>query len=120
MEEIQANDLPFDEWNAYLDKELSVFKEGEKYDYVKDLQDGFSQGLQTSTSMKIFRTIPAHVFWDIKKPLDQEEQFNMNPYNPARKYPNENFFDIRTQEDWLRERQEMLMLKSTISKFRNY
>jgi hypothetical protein len=38
MEEIQANDLPLDEWNTYLDRELSVFKEGEKYDYVKDLQ----------------------------------------------------------------------------------
>ena len=95
MEEIQANDLPLDEWNTYLDQELSVFKEGQNYDYVKDLQDGFSKGLQTSTALKIFRTLPAHVFWDIKKPIDQEEQFNMNPYNPARKYPNENFFDIR-------------------------
>ena len=37
IEEIQANDLPLDEWNVYLDRELSVFKEGEKYDYVKDM-----------------------------------------------------------------------------------
>ena len=44
----------------------------------------------------------------------------MNPYNPARKYPNENFFDMREQEAWMRERSEMLMLKSTVSKYRNY
>ena len=37
IEEIQANDLPLDEWNVYLDRELSVFKDGEKYDYVKDM-----------------------------------------------------------------------------------
>lgn len=70
IEEIQANDLPLDDWNVYLDQELSVFKNGQKYDYVKDMQDGFSKGLATSTALKIFRTIPAHVFWDIKKPID--------------------------------------------------
>lgn len=41
MEEIQANDLPLDQWNDMLDKELSIFKSGEKYDYVKDLQDAY-------------------------------------------------------------------------------
>ena len=45
IEEIQANDLPLDDWNVYLDQELSVFKNGQKYDYVKDMQDGFSKGL---------------------------------------------------------------------------
>lgn len=37
IEEIQVNELPLDQWNSYLDKELSVFKEGEKYDFTKDL-----------------------------------------------------------------------------------
>jgi len=35
---MSGNDLPIDEWNTYLDNELSIFKEGEKYDYVKDMQ----------------------------------------------------------------------------------
>lgn len=39
MTEEMANveDVPIDEFNAYLDQEMSVFKEGERYDYVKDL-----------------------------------------------------------------------------------
>lgn len=41
IEEAGANDLPLDQWNEYLDRELSVFKNGEKYDYVKDLQDAY-------------------------------------------------------------------------------
>lgn len=41
IEEASANDLPLDQWNEYLDRELSVFKNGEKYDYVKDLQDAY-------------------------------------------------------------------------------
>jgi hypothetical protein len=117
---MSANDIPLDEWNAYLDKELSVFKEGEKYDYVKDLQEGFSTGLSTPVELKIFRTIPAHVFWDIKKPLNTAEEFYMNPYNPARKYPNEDFFDIRTNEEWLRERKENMKMKANVSMHRNY
>lgn len=32
-----VEDIPIDEFNAYLDQEMSVFKEGEKYDFVKDL-----------------------------------------------------------------------------------
>lgn len=74
-----------DQWNSYLDKELSIFKEGEKYDYVKDLQNAYQDGLKTPLAMKIFKTIPDHVFWDIKKPLHAELQVHLNPYNPARK-----------------------------------
>lgn len=42
MEELNTDEhMPVDEWNAYLDKELSIFTEGKKYDYVKDMQDAF-------------------------------------------------------------------------------
>jgi hypothetical protein len=41
MEEAEITNLPIDEWNDMLDKELSVFKGGEKYDYVKDMQEAF-------------------------------------------------------------------------------
>ena len=44
----------------------------------------------------------------------------MNPYNPARKYPNEDFFDIRTNEEWLRERKENMKMKANVSMHRNY
>jgi hypothetical protein len=55
-------------FNDYLDKQLSVFKEGENYEYVKDLKDAFKNGLAESEASKIFNTIPAHAFWDIKTP----------------------------------------------------
>lgn len=41
MNEITDFDLPFQQWDEYLDQELSVFKEGKRYDYVEDLQDAF-------------------------------------------------------------------------------
>ena len=38
LEEMEAvHDLPIDDFNAMLDKEFSVFKNGQKYDYVEDL-----------------------------------------------------------------------------------
>ena len=57
-----------DEFNELLDKEFSVFKQGEKYDYVKDMKDAYRESLSKTTAQKIFETIPDHVFWDIKKP----------------------------------------------------
>ena len=52
-----------------LDRELGKFAKGEKYEFVKDLRKSYSQGLASSEAEKIFKTIPAHVFYDIKKPL---------------------------------------------------
>lgn len=37
----QEDAFTFDDFNAVLDRELSVFKEGEKYDYVKDVRDAY-------------------------------------------------------------------------------
>ncbi|MFS8160629.1 MAG: hypothetical protein ACMG6E_10600 [Candidatus Roizmanbacteria bacterium] len=63
-----------DEFNAVLDKEFSVFREGEDYDLMKDLKLGYANTLSKSKAQLIFETIPAHVFWDIKKPLHQEQE----------------------------------------------
>jgi len=61
-----------------IDKEISVFKQGEKYSYIKDMQDAFAPGQATSLEKKIFKTIPDHVFWDIKKPVKSEEDMVVN------------------------------------------
>lgn len=57
-----------EEWDKILAREFDTFKEGEKYDYVTDLRRTFDAGVSTSTAEKIFKKLPAHVFWDIKKP----------------------------------------------------
>ncbi len=120
MDEIQSSDLPIEQWNDYIDKELSIFKAGEKYDYVKDLRQAYADGLSKSTADKILETIPAHVFFDIKKPKTKDHTYYMNPYNPARKYPGEDFFDIRTNEAWMQDRSSNRKLHANISKYKNY
>ncbi len=69
-EELDEGQLPMEDWEAMVDKELSVFAQGEKYSYVKDMQQAFAPGQAASLEAKIFKTIPQHVFWDIKKPLN--------------------------------------------------
>lgn len=39
-----------DEFNAVLDKEFSIFKEGEKYDFVTDLKLAFTNTLSKSAA----------------------------------------------------------------------
>ena len=69
LEDMDSKSLySLDEFNKVLDRELSVFKTGERYDYVKDMKDAYNQGLAKTTAQKIFETIPDHAFWDIKKP----------------------------------------------------
>ena len=84
-----------DEFNDILDKEFSVFKNGEKYDFVRDLKEAFGTGLERSAAEKILDTIPEHAFWDIKTPTRQDPQRFMNPYNSFRKYHTSSFFDSR-------------------------
>lgn len=115
MEEMQANDMPVDQWNEYLDKELSVFKNGERYDYVKDLQEAFQDGLSTPLAKKILKTVPAHVFWDIKRPIDAEEDHLMNEYNPARQVHGANFFDLRSYDEWRHEKEACTNMKPSVS-----
>ena len=57
-----------DEFNQELDRELSIFKDGEKYDFVKDIKDAYKDSLSKSQAERILETIPDHTFWDIKTP----------------------------------------------------
>lgn len=70
MADLQADNISLDKWNEIMRNELGVFKDDEKYDFVTDLRRQFDTSLATSRQDKIFQTIPAHYFWDIKKPLD--------------------------------------------------
>ena len=114
---LQDSGFDTEEWDKIFARELNTFKEGEKYDYVTDLARTFDEGLSTSTSDKIFKKMPAHVFWDIKKPRGQPKQeMYLNPYNPARKYPFETFFDMRQHEEWLHSKEAQRNLKQNISR----
>jgi len=84
-----------------LAREFNTFQKGEKYDAVTDLRRTYDHGLSTSTQNKIFKRLPDHVFWDIKKPQEQFGEVTKNPYNTSRKYPFESFFDMRRHEDWI-------------------
>ena len=103
MEQMEENS-PFsvDEFNEILDKEFSVFKNGEKYDYVKDLKSAYQEYSAKSTGERILETIPEHAFWDIKTPQVPDSIKFKNPYNPFRKYPWSSFFDMRDYEEYMR------------------
>jgi hypothetical protein len=120
LAEMDRSSFSQDDFNEVLDKEFSVFKNGEKYDYVKDLRNAFDQGLSKSTAQKIFETLPDHVFWDIKTPQVPDEQRFMNPYNTFRKYPNSNFFDIRETEAFMDRRLKKENHNDGISLYRRY
>jgi len=120
LDELADQKLNLDDLNSYLDQELSIFKNGEQYSYVKDLKEGFKEGIETPTSVKILRTIPDHVFWDIKKPFADDEEVVINTHNPAREYPGVSFFDIRNTEEWLYAAELKENLNPTISKHRKY
>lgn len=94
--------VDIEEWDKILAREFDTFKSGEKYDYVTDLRRTFDTEVATPTARKIFKRLPSYVFWDIKKPVEKNyDEMYLNPYNTARKYPYESFFDMRRHEDWL-------------------
>jgi len=99
---------------------LSVFKAGERYDYVKDLQEAFQDGLSTPLAKKILQTVPAHVFWDIKKPIGAEEDHLMNEYNPARQIHGANFFEMRDYDTWRYEKEACRNIAPSVSEMANY
>ena len=70
QEELAEDRAPFavSEFEDVLAKEFGVFKQGEKYDYVKDLKHAYRDSLKTTAEDRILTTIPDHVFWDIKTP----------------------------------------------------
>ena len=104
-----------EEWDQILAREFNTFKEGEKYDYTTDLRRTFDEGLATSSFDKVFAKLPDHVFWDIKKPQSQGEEFFINRWNAARQYPFKSFFDMRRHEDWMQSKEEKRNLTANIS-----
>lgn len=109
-----------EEFSDVLDKEFSVFKNGDKYDFVKDMKDAFSQSLEQPASEKILDTIPDHAFWDIKTPQVADPQRFMNPYNSFRKYHVSSFFDSREYEEYMDRRTKKEFLRDSISTYRRY
>lgn len=106
-----------EEWDAILSRELDTFKPGEKYDYATDLRRTYDSSLGESLEAKIFKRLPSHVFWDIKTPRgNAKQEMYLNPYNTARKYPFETFFDMRNHEDWLQSRAEQRNLANNVSR----
>lgn len=91
LEEGKAG-FEINDFAAIMDKELAVFQQGEKYDYVKDLKDAYRASLAQTTEQRIFATLPDHVFWDIKKPQQSGHLLSKNRYNPFRGKEFENFF----------------------------
>ena len=82
-----------------------VFKDGEKYDYVTDMHRLYKESLSESLEDKIFKTLPSHVFHDIKKPrTDQYTPQGMSTYNPWKQKEFNNFFEAR---DWYQYRSDM-------------
>ena len=105
------------EWDKILAREFDTFTRGEKYDYVTDLRRTFDPSMSMSTTQKAFKKLPAHVFWDIKKPLNEpSREVVMNPWNPSREYPHANFFDMRNHEDWLHSRPAQRNINNTVSR----
>ena len=43
----------------------------------------------------------------------------LNPYNTARKYPFETFFDMRNYEDWLHSKETKRNFRENISRHTN-
>ena len=73
--------------------------------------------MSESTASKIFKKIPHHVFYDIKKPQQgTHKEYYLNPYNTARKYPFESFFDMRSHEDWIQSKEQMRNTTTNISR----
>jgi hypothetical protein len=87
-----------EDFQKVLVKELGVFKEGEEYDYSKDMKHAYQNSLKTSTEQKIFNTIPDHVFWDIKTPQQAKSLIRLNRYNTFRGREFNNFFEMRASE----------------------
>lgn len=68
-QDLEEKNISLDKWNSIIADELGVFKKDEEYDYVTDLRRNFDDVLAETKFDKIFKTIPEHVFWDIKRPL---------------------------------------------------
>ena len=60
------------------------------------------------------------MFWDIKKPTEEPGQVFMNRFNPGRRVENENFFDARSWDAYLKEKHNQRKVAPTVSLYSNY
>lgn len=123
MDELIKHRTPFkiSDFNEVLDKELGTFKKDEKYDFVKDLKSAYQASLSTPLEAKIFKTIPSHKFWDIKKPLQDNTIYKRdNRYNPFRGREYSNFFEMRDAELYLDNQYKKNNLNNSISMHNQY
>jgi len=95
-----------DDFEAIMNREISVFANNEKYDFQKDLKEAYSASLKTTTEQKIFATLPDHVFWDIKRPINAKSMIRTNRYNPFRGREYNNFFDMRASEQYMKQQKQ--------------
>ena len=122
MKDLEADNVPLEAWNQILGEELGVFKYDEQYDFATDFRRNFDASLSESKIEKIFKTVPDHVFWDIKKPLKKhlETEIKKNPINPTREHYARDFFDLRANEEWRHNRDTKRDLYQSLSMFRRY
>lgn len=63
-----------------------MFKEGEEYDVLKDMQDAYQKSLSKSMHDRLFDLLPDHVFWDIKKIQEKPTTMLENRFNPMKPF----------------------------------
>jgi len=123
LQELEEGNAYFsiEEFHKVLDKEFAVFKEGEKYDYVKDLKEAYKSSLKQTKEDRIFDTIPDHVFWDIKKPQNSKKTIlPKNRYNPFRGKEFDSFFQMRDFEEYMDRQAKKENKNDAVSLFRRF
>lgn len=69
----------------------------------------------------MFKTLPEHVFWDIKRPLNKKDaDLRANKYAPFRPQPFENLFDFYDYEEYLERKFKKENKRDGLSMYRRY
>lgn len=120
--ELEDNKSPFniDDFHAVLNKELGVFGNEDKYSVTKDLKEAYQTSLSKSKEQQIFETIPAHYFWDIKRPQQKTGFFRENRYNQYRGAEYDNFFEMRDAEEYFERQEKKGNVANSVSLHRRY
>ena len=122
VSELEDNKAPFniDDFHDVLNKELGVFAKKDKYSVAKDLKEAYSGSLGKTKEQRIFETIPAHYFWDIKRPLHKTGFFRENRYNQYRGREYDNFFEMRDAEEYFERQEKKDNVANSVSLHRRY
>lgn len=120
--ELEDNKTPFniDDFHTVLNKELGVFGSSEKYSIAKDLKEAYQTSLSKTKEQRIFETIPAHYFWDIKRPQTQNGFFRENRYNQYRGREYDSFFEMRDAEEYFERQEKKANVENSVSLHRRY